>query len=150
MFTYRDPLEAKLSSFCRQGTDQSKIRGPAADVADKHRLPRADVLFPPIPLEVHPSIEGGLGFLDNSDVPQSGTFRRPQGELASHLVERCWKGEHHLLLIQGSIRKLPVPSLPNMAKISGTGFDRRNPGYLRGGMPGQKGGLSIHSPMTEP
>ena len=87
--------------------NEAEIRRAATDVAHKNEVADLDSAAPGVTLAFKPRVKGRLGLFQQRDVPITGLFGGPPGQLACVLVERSGHSEQHVLFGKSEFVALP-------------------------------------------
>jgi hypothetical protein len=105
VFADADALQLQVAGDIGHG-DQAEVGGAATDVAHQDDVARRHRIAPLPAGSRGPGVEGGLRFLQQRDVAQSGGLRRFGRQASRHLVERGGHRHHDL-----AVAEVPLPSL---------------------------------------
>jgi hypothetical protein len=109
-------LERQLALLLGHGYKR-KVRRAAADIEDQNQIAELYALAPVL-VALDPRVECGLRFLEQRDIAEAGPFGGLQGQLARYSVERRGNRDQHLLLSEGRISHLRVPSAAQVVEIA--------------------------------
>ena len=105
MLADADALQLHVTGDVGHG-DQAEVCGTAADVTHQDDVAGRDGIAP-LPASLRcPGVEGGLRFLQQHDLAQTGGLGRLRGQAARYFVEGCGNRQHDL-----AVRQVPLPAL---------------------------------------
>ena len=136
MFANADPGQLRLTVL-HFHLDQGEIGGAAADIAHQDQPRLFQLCRKRIPMPEQPVVESSLRLLQQPQLRQSGLMCRLNGERACAFVKRCGDGQYHILLLQRTLRKAPVPCRTHMREIAGARVHRRHLQHISACPPGQ-------------
>jgi len=153
MFSNREAVEAQAFVPPADSND-GKIRGASADVANQYHLTFLHPVFPVGFMLGQPGIKGSKGFFDENHPRQTGLGGCRHGEFPGDLIKRRRYREDDQLFFETIPATTAgngfIPDFPQVLQVTGAGLNRRNLVHIGTHGPGQDRRDTIYPSVAEP